>query len=195
MLIYKIVVGALATNCYIVVSDRGHGFIIDPGDDAEKIKEFIAEKNIKISFIVNTHGHIDHIKADAALGYPVYVHKNDEDMIVDPAKNLMTAFFGDFDPVEPARLLKEDDVISCDGMNFKVIHTPGHTPGCICLLSGDILFSGDTLFKHGIGRTDFPGASGKQMQASLQKLALLDDRVVVYPGHGHETSIGAEFQR
>ncbi len=193
MKIHKIVVGGLGTNCYIVVSGQNRAFIIDPGDETEKIKGFLSAHKITAQFIVNTHGHIDHIRANADLGLPVYCHEKDRDMISDPNKNLMVTFFGTFKPVSPQRLLKDGDTVTLDEMEFKVIHTPGHTGGCLCLLSDGVLFSGDTLFKNGIGRTDFPGASERAMQESLRKLALLDAGVVVYPGHGEQTTIGREL--
>ena len=104
MKIFKLVVGSLGTNCYIVVSEKGNAFIIDPGDEAEKIKSFLAKRKLIARFVVNTHGHIDHIKADAEIALPVYLHQDDREMIVDPAKNMMTAFFGTFDPVTPEAL-------------------------------------------------------------------------------------------
>jgi glyoxylase-like metal-dependent hydrolase (beta-lactamase superfamily II) len=192
--IHKLVVGDLGTNCYIVVSEKNNAFIIDPGDEADKIKKFLKAKKIAARFIVNTHGHIDHIKANASLGLPVYVSEDDRLMIADPAKNHMTVFFGSFEPVVPARLLKEGDTIELDELEFKVIHTPGHTPGGLCLLQGEVLFSGDTLFYHGIGRTDLPGSSDSAMSESLKKLSKLDGKTVCYPGHGPETTIGREFK-
>jgi len=95
----------------------------------------------------------------------------------------------------PGRLLKDADSVTLDELSFKVIHTPGHTAGCICLSGAGILFSGDTLFKNGIGRTDFPGASATDMKSSLERLSHLDKATIVYPGHGPETTIGREFSR
>lgn len=186
-------VGALATNCYIVVSQKGNGFIIDPGDDAKEIKAFLSKQHIAAKFIVNTHGHIDHIKADADLGLPVYAHEAEREMISEPEKNVMTSFFGSFKPVIPMRLLKDGDTIELDEMVFKVIHTPGHTMGSICLFGDRVLFSGDTLFKDGVGRTDIPGSSYESLQGSLKKLALLPEVVKVYPGHGAQTTVGREL--
>jgi hydroxyacylglutathione hydrolase len=159
MKIQRVIVGSLQTNCYIVVSEKNNAFIIDPGDDAPKISSVIKKNGWKPAFIVNTHGHIDHIKADAALRLPVYAHADDKDMVSDPGKNNMSFFFGSFDPVVPSRLLQEGDEILLDELSFRVIHTPGHTAGGICLLGHGVMFSGDTLFRDGIGRTDFPGAS------------------------------------
>lgn len=200
MKIYKIEVGELNTNCYVVASEDNNAFIIDPGDDIDIIEGILDKNKLKPRFIVNTHGHIDHIRANADLNLPVYIHQNDAFMIEDPKKNLMSTFFGTFKGVKPSRLLKDGDVIELDEISFRVIHTPGHTQGCICLmgdsatfLGNGVLFSGDTLFKNGIGRTDFPGASFKDMQESLKKLSTLDKALVVYPGHGSQTTIGAEL--
>ena len=193
MKINKIVVGELDTNCYIVSAGSGAAFIIDPGDEPLRIKKFLDDHKLKAAFIVNTHGHIDHIKANSDLGLPVYVHEDDRDMIAIPEKNLMSVFFGTFKPVVPTRLLKDGDIIALDELEFKVIHTPGHTQGCLCLLGEGILFSGDTLFRNGVGRTDFPGASSQSLEESLHRLSGLKSDIVVYPGHGQETTIGREL--
>lgn len=193
MEIFKVVVGSLYTNCYIVASEKKRAFIIDPGDDVAKIRDVLDVHKLEAKFIVNTHGHIDHIKANADLKLPVYVHASERDLVSDPEKNLMSSFLGSFKPIVPARLLKDGDAIELDEMVFKVIHTPGHTRGCICLLSGGVLFSGDTLFRDGVGRTDFPGASHELLEQSLEKLSALAAAVRVYPGHGAETSLGREL--
>ncbi|OIO35655.1 MAG: hypothetical protein AUJ74_05405 [Candidatus Omnitrophica bacterium CG1_02_44_16] len=192
MKIYKVIVGELQTNCYIVASDKGNAFIIDPGDDVEKIRDVLKERMLKAVFIINTHGHIDHIKANAALKLPLYIHEKEKDMVADPRKNLMTLFFGAFTAVKPERLLKDGDRVELDELSFEVIHTPGHTMGGICLLGGGVLFSGDTLFYNGVGRTDFPGASHAELLKSLKKLSFLKEDIRVYPGHGPNTTIGRE---
>jgi glyoxylase-like metal-dependent hydrolase (beta-lactamase superfamily II) len=195
MKIHKLVVGSLGTNCYIVSSKKGNAFVIDPGDEASKIKKFIFKEKLNVRFVVNTHGHIDHIKSDSELGLPVYVHKEDADMVSDPEKNHMVSFFGSFEPVVPERLLMDGDTLELDELNFEVIHTPGHTQGGICLSGQGVLFSGDTLFKNGVGRTDLPESSYAKMEKSLKKISKLDSGTIVYPGHGEETTIGEEFHR
>ena len=192
MKIYKVIVGELQTNCYIVASDKGDAFIIDPGDDAQNIKGVLAQHNLKASFLVNTHGHIDHIKANADLKLPLYIHEKEKDMGADPRKNTMAVFFGHFTAVKPERLLKDGDRVVLDELSFEVIHTPGHTNGGICLLGEGVLFSGDTLFYNGVGRTDFPGASHAELLKSLKKLSQLKEDIRVYPGHGPDTTIGRE---
>jgi len=193
MKIYKVVVGMLGTNCYIVASEKNNAFIIDPGDNSEKIKDVILKHNLKVLFIVNTHGHVDHIKENAVFGLPVYVHEMDNAMVSDPKENLTSAFLGSFDPVVPARLLKDADTVELDELSFRVLHTPGHTLGGICLYGGGVLFSGDTLFCAGVGRTDFPGGSYKLLSESLKNLSKLPPDTKVYPGHGQGTTIGREL--
>lgn len=195
MKIHKLVVGELNTNCYIVVSRQDNAFVIDPGDSAGRILDFCRKQHISLKFIINTHGHIDHIKADDELKLPVYAHPNDADMISCPGKNMMISFFGAFTPVVPERLLEDGDTVVLDELTFKVIHTPGHTSGGLCLFAEGVLFSGDTLFRGGVGRTDFPGASPKELAGSLRKLSVLDENTAVYPGHGPQTTIGRELPR
>jgi glyoxylase-like metal-dependent hydrolase (beta-lactamase superfamily II) len=194
MKIHCLVVGEMDTNCYVVESQKGQAFVIDPGDDAPVIRRFLSAHKIGIRFVVNTHGHIDHIKANAGLQVPVYLHEKEAGMVSDVKKNPMSVFFGAFAPVEPGRRLREGDIVSLDELAFEVIHAPGHTPGGLCLYGHGVLFSGDTLFRDGIGRTDFPGADPDLMEDSLRKLSKLDEKTVVYPGHGPGTTIGREFK-
>lgn len=193
MRVTRLCVGVLDTNCYIVSSSKNNAFIIDPGDNAPDIKDTLSRENLKAKFIINTHGHVDHIKANLYFNLAVYAHKLDAQMISNPEKNDMVSFFGTFEPVSPARLLEEGDSVALDELVFKVIHTPGHTPGGICLFGEGVLFSGDTLFKNGVGRTDIPGSSYNDLKTSLKKLSLLDGSTVVYPGHGPKTTIKDEF--
>ncbi|MFH0877292.1 MAG: MBL fold metallo-hydrolase, partial [Candidatus Omnitrophota bacterium] len=176
-----------------VVSDKANAFIIDPGDEGKRIKDFLSKQKLTVRFAVLTHGHIDHFKAAADLGLPVYIHAKDAPFIQDPEINEMTSFFGTFVPIVPQRILKEGDVVELDELHFRVLNTPGHTPGGICLFADGVLFSGDTLFKNGMGRTDLPHGSYVFMVASLKKLSALDKTTVVYPGHGPQTTIGEEF--
>lgn len=193
MKIYKLVLGMLATNCYIVASKQGRAFVIDPGGEADRIKDFLAAHKLQAEATVNTHGHFDHVAADADLGLPVYIHEDDAVMVRNPQEAITSAMFGTFKPVEPRRLLRDSDTITLDDLDIAVIHTPGHTPGGICLLLDQVLFSGDTLFRDGIGRTDFPGASPELMARSLKRLAGLKPSLRVYPGHGPETTLEREL--
>ena len=193
MKILTLALGELQTNCYIVASEKGNAFIVDPGDEAGVVRAALEKNHFRACFIVNTHGHIDHIGADKALGLPVYIHNEDAEMISDVSKNSSTVVLGSFDPVVPERKLKDADHIVLDELDFEVIHTPGHTRGGICLYAAGVLFSGDTLFYRGIGRTDLPDASDLLMEKSLQRLSKLPADTAVYPGHGPKTTIRREF--
>jgi len=199
MILEKLVVGPLATNCYIVGSESGRqGMIIDPGDEANKILNRVKNLGLDIKYIVLTHGHLDHTGAlkevKEATGAEIAIHADDVSTLNDKSLSL---FFGISYPSSPSpnRLLKGGDSISIGKLSFAVIHTPGHTPGGICLLGEGVLFSGDTLFNYGVGRVDLPGGSYSQLMNSIQtKLMVLADEVIVYPGHGPKTTIGAERQ-
>ena len=199
MIIKKLEVGPFASNCYIVAAEKNHeGMIIDPGDEADRIMDEVREMGLDIKTIVLTHGHIDHTAAlkevKEATGASVALHK-DEVKILN--NKFVSIFLGMRHGAPPAadKLLEDGDVISVAGMEFRVIHTPGHTPGGICLLGEGVLFSGDTLFNCSVGRSDIPtsGGSHQQLIESIkEKLLVLDDDIKVYPGHGPETTIGAE---
>lgn len=197
MVIEKLEVGPLATNCYIVGSDSGgQGMIVDPGDEAGKILGEVKKLGLDIKYIVLTHGHPDHAGAlkgvKEATGADIAIHANDARTLNDRLLSTILGFT--YNPT-PAldRLIGDGDVINVGELGFTVIHTPGHTPGSICLLVEGVLFSGDTLFHYGIGRADLPGGSYLQLVDSIRKrLMVLDDKVVVYPGHGPETTIGTE---
>jgi len=193
MEIVRIKVGILETNCYIVFTEKNKAFIIDPGDEAGKIKSFIKNNALQVNFIINTHAHVDHIKADSELAYPIYIHRDDSEALMYEDKNPSTYILGNFVPCQPSRLLNDKDVIDFGDKKLNIIHTPGHTPGSICIKIDNVVFTGDTLFKDGIGRTDLPKASYNQIIHSIKnKLLSLDDSTMIYPGHGEESSIGRE---
>ncbi len=192
IVIKRLVVGSLSANCY-VVGANGEGMVIDPGGNAGEIGRAIDESGLDIKIIVLTHGHSDHIAAlrdiQDQTGAGVAIHHEDADFLETSSQ------FGISyrTPHPPNRLLREGDVIDVAGHSFKVIHTPGHTPGSICLLTGDKVFTGDTLFRRGIGTTLMPGSSRSQLLNSIQtRLMSLPDDTAIYPGHGRETTIGAE---
>ena len=197
MIVEKLVVGPFASNCYIVGSQSNKGgMIIDPGDEAKQILKRVKDLELDIKFIVLTHGHIDHTGAlkevREVTGAKVAIHGDDAKSL----KNQLVAIaFGLSYPTPPRpdRLLKGGDSLDVGGLHFEVLHTPGHTPGGICLLGEGVVFSGDTLFNYGVGRTDLPGGNYSQLMNSIQtKLMTLPDNTVVYPGHGSDTTIGAE---
>lgn len=210
MLIHKIQVGPLQVCCYLVI-DQGaaEAMIIDPGADSGEIVAFLKKQGLLLKNMVITHGHGDHIGANAGIkkAFPdaqICVHEADEDMLPYPAKNLsiLAAFYGGTTVRSPMadRLLRDGDTVAAGRHTFEVIHTPGHTPGGICLYYNNpadekppVLFSGDTLFKEGIGRTDFPGCDQKKLiHAIKERLFVLDERTIVYPGHGPSTTIAEE---
>ncbi len=194
-----VTVGIFAENCYLYACPQTReAVIIDPGDEPERILEAIQELKLVPKYILNTHGHIDHIGAIDAVSevYPVplAIHPADMAMYTDPRS---AAFYGRTAPLvkrEPTMLLQEGDRISFGSLALDVLHTPGHTPGGICLVSRPYcVFSGDTLFQRGIGRTDMEGGDYTQIIASIQeKLYTLDDDLVVFPGHGEPTTIAEE---
>jgi len=190
----KFVVGALATNCYLLWEKDSHkGILIDPGAYEKEITSYIKNNGIEVLYILNTHGHADHISADAAFGYPVLIHKLDEACLKDPLRNLSFMHGETTAPPETARLLSDGDIIEVGSTRLEVIHTPGHTPGGISARCGELLFTGDTLFFEGVGRTDLAGGSYHALEKSIkEKLFMLPDSVKVFPGHGPQTTIGYE---
>ena len=196
VLLKKLVVGPFASNCYIVGSELNkEGMIVDPGAEAEKILESVKGLGLTIKLIVLTHGHIDHIgalrKVKKATDAEVCIHADDVRLLQQRSSSAM---FGPSDPVPPPdKLLNGGVSMNFGDLHFLVLHTPGHSPGSICLAGHGVVFSGDTLFNYSIGRHDLPGGSYSQIMNSLQtKLMVLPDDTVVYPGHGPDTTIGAE---
>ena len=199
MILKRLVVGPLSSNCYIVGSESNkEGMIIDPGDEAEVILKNAKDLGLEIKYITLTHGHIDHIGAlkavKEATGAEVAIHTDGADSL---HKQLLSTMLGLSypAPLPPDRSLQDDDSIDIGDLHFSVIHTPGHTKDGICLLGEGVLFSGDTLFNRGIGRADLPGGNYSQLMNSIHtRLMTLPDDTTVYPGHGPETTIGAERQ-
>ena len=197
--IKSVVVGPVDVNCYVLKDKAtGNGAVIDPGGHVERIMSLINDMKADIAEIIITHGHFDHIGAldelRNAVGCGASIHELDAEMLLKSRKNL-SIFMGTDASFRPAeRLLKDGDVIRFGESFLKVIHTPGHTAGGICLYDGDkVLFSGDTLFAGSVGRSDFPGGDHYQLIESVVKaLAEVKNETVVYPGHGPETGMGYE---
>ncbi len=202
MEIEKLIVGQLQTNCYLVWDKiTGEGVIIDPGDDTEYILNRIKDLDIKPLFILATHGHFDHVLAvlelKLALKIPFLINEKDLFLVkraVDSAK----FFIGDKDILKPLvdGFIKENDIISFGKEGeLKVVDSPGHSPGGVVFESRGVVFSGDTLFKQGMGTTQYSYCSQPDLLSSIKnKLFKLPDETIVYPGHGEETTIGEEKQ-
>ncbi len=192
-------VGDIETNCYIVVNESlGECFVIDPGDDAEVLVKAIEEAKAVPKAILLTHGHFDHIYAVEPLtekyGIPVYASEKEAALLKEPEMNC-SAFYGREVSVVPENYIEDGDEFVVAGIKIKGIYTPGHTKGSICFYLEDerVLFSGDTLFKGGVGRTDLPTGNTHLLIESLRdKIIVLPPETVIYPGHGPESELGYE---
>ncbi len=202
MNIKRFPLGALWTNCYLIWDDKGDGFIVDPGGPAEEVEDFIRSHDIKLQWILLTHGHNDHIGGIPDLrnlsDNGVAVHADDAECLTSAEKNLSTYMGASVEMPSADRLLHDGDKLKVGSMTVDVVHTPGHTLGGVCLLVTDtakdeqFLVSGDTLFARSVGRSDLPGGDENVLIESLKKLDGLPDKMRVFPGHGPETTIGAE---
>ena len=181
----SLTVGDLSTSCYIVWNDEADGcVVIDPGYEPERIRA--ACEGRKIEAILLTHGHFDHIggvKELAKDGAEIVIHQQDAPMLTSPELNAGWLVGDHVTAPKATRTVAEGDTLSYAGVTFTVLHTPGHTPGCVCYQTGKWLFTGDTLFHFGYGRTDLPGGNMAQLAASLRRLQPLAQQYEVFPGH------------
>jgi len=197
MILETVCVGPMQVNCYILAPKiNSSAIIIDPGQEGNKIRRRLRELKLTPTLVVNTHGHMDHIGCDDDFGVPVYIHNQDVALLKDPMLNLSAVFMPHITVRSEIRPVEEKSRICLEGIELGVIHIPGHTPGGIALYMEapqSIVFTGDSLFFQGVGRTDFPGASGELLIKSIRdKLFKLPDETKVYPGHGPSTTIGRE---
>ncbi|MDP3791177.1 MAG: MBL fold metallo-hydrolase [Candidatus Omnitrophota bacterium] len=192
--VQKLEVGPMGANCYIVADNvTNNAFLIDPGGEPDRIKDALKKRGLSPKFIINTHGHGDHILGNGYFDIPVYVHRLEKDFLIDPNKNLSGMFGFFFKSPKATKLLEDGEKISLDNLKLEILHTPGHTPGGISIKLDGVVFTGDTLFAGAIGRTDLPEGSEELILKSIkEKLFVLDDDVVVYPGHGPKSTIGEE---
>lgn len=198
MNIKRIVVGVYAVNCYIVYNDNKKGFIVDPGGDSDDIFKFIEEENIDLDFILLTHGHADHIGAVNIIkekyNLPIYAGIKEKDLLINPTINLSKSI-PPFKPIELTadRWLYDGEEIDFYGEKLYIMETPGHTIGSICILMDGVIFSGDTLFRMSIGRSDLPTGSFDEIINSVKKLYDLKKDYRILPGHGAESNL--QFER
>ena len=191
MLIKNLQLGQMETNCYIVTDEETmECVVIDPGDESNTVLDYIEENRLKVLKIFLTHGHFDHTGAAEAVaeetGAEIWI--NEKDINRDPESD----DYFTYSAPENVRFFSDGDKIDVGNMTFEVIETPGHTEGSVTLRIGDVLFTGDTLFRGGCGRVDFPGGDMVKLMASLKKLAELEGDYEVYPGHMDATTLNIE---
>ena len=189
MTVHTLPLGDYQTNCYIVYGEGSSTCaVIDPGYCPERILGFLQEKGLTLEAILLTHGHFDHVGAVRELAVelecPVYLHEKELSM-----PPMMTA-----GPLYYTHTYGEGDRLQLAGISFRVLHTPGHTPGSVCLIAENHLFSGDTLFAGSCGRTDLPGGDWAAIRKSLDRLSGMTEDLLVHPGHGESTTLAREKQ-
>ena len=195
MEINTLILGDIGVRCYQVATEDA-AVVIDPGFKNDKILRFLEENKNKERLILLTHAHFDHVSYAEELrklsGVKIAIGELDNPALADTEYNLSYAFGVDMKPFEADVLLKDGEEFSIGSLKIKVMHTPGHTKGSVCYLMGEILFSGDTLFYESIGRDDFKGGNGAELNSSLLKLLELPDYISVLPGHNRDTTIAHE---
>jgi len=198
MKLIAIPVGDFQANCYLLIAEDKKTAIIDPGAEPEKIMDAITAHDCSPEMILLTHGHFDHIMAvnKIALHYniPVYAHSAEEGTLLDGQKSLARHFLGEDFSVSCDKLLEDGDKVPFGSSFFTVLYTPGHSAGSVCYRFADLLFSGDTLFRDSIGRTDLGDGDMEVMRSSLVKLNTLQEDLQVFPGHGPSTTLQREKQ-
>ncbi|MBS4534230.1 MBL fold metallo-hydrolase [Clostridium sp. D2Q-14] len=198
MIIERIPCGVFQANCYVVGSENsGKGIVIDPAGDVDKIMKIVYEHELTIEYIILTHGHGDHIGGLLELKdktkAPILIHSLDKDMLMNKEINLSNQM--PMEPVEinPDKTVEDGETLALDDFEINIIHTPGHTPGSISIKIDKTIFTGDTLFKGSIGRTDLIGGSYDDIIDSInKKLVKYDNDVTIFSGHGPSSTIGIE---
>ncbi|MBR4023448.1 MAG: MBL fold metallo-hydrolase [Ruminococcus sp.] len=198
MKIHVLQLGTLGANCYIIETAPAQCVAVDIGGSAERFLEFLRSKKLTLNKILLTHGHFDHMggveAVRAATGAEVYIHADDAHKLENAESSLATHIPGErFTAVKEYISTIGDSFINDGKLCFKVMHTPGHSAGSVCYICDDVIFSGDTLFRLSMGRTDFYDGSNGAMHNSLLRLSMLNGNYTVYPGHGEETTL--DFER
>ena len=201
MKIETLLVGPLEVNCYVISSDKGNSIIMDPGADPEQILRYIKFHDLIARYILNTHGHVDHIGSNAYIkeetGALLMIHKDDAFMLGQKQDAYIAGLLNAKPSPEADRLLNDGEIIELDDIRLEVIHTPGHTPGGVCFYTGKELFTGDSIFVGGIVRTDFPYSHHMTLIKSIkERILTLPDDTIIYPGHNYgitpETTVRRE---
>jgi len=188
----------MEVNCYILASaDNAQAIIIDPGAQARKIKQILHKHKLTPAFIINTHGHYDHIGSDDEFGVPIYIHREDAEFLRDAQLNLSKLFALPYKVKSEIRILEDGQILEVGNLQLQAMHIPGHTPGGMALRlikpADRVVFTGDTLFCQGIGRSDLSGGDEVLLIKSIkEKLLTLPVDTIIYPGHGPSSTIGAE---
>lgn len=198
MKIHILNLGELRVNCYVVETAPGQCVIIDLGGEPDRLMKFLDSHKLKLRKILLTHGHFDHIGGVEAIrritGAEVYIHEDDAKMLTSAEYSLAAGMsYYPFTQVTDYTAITGDSVINDGDQSFRVMHTPGHSEGSVCYICGDVIFSGDTLFRESVGRSDFPGSNPIDMDNSLRSLDILPGDYKVLPGHGPSTTL--EYER
>ncbi|MEW6419901.1 MAG: MBL fold metallo-hydrolase [Nitrospirota bacterium] len=198
MVIKKLAVGPLESNCFIIADENTKEvLVIDPGDEPDRILDLINENDYNVKYIVCTHAHFDHVGAVPDLkketGAKIVIHRDEIEIYKNTREQAALLWGYELDPLpEPDMIASEGDKLEIGNLRFEILHTPGHSPGGICLYGEGILITGDTLFAGSVGRTDFYGGNIEKLKNSFKRLMSLSDEVRVLPGHGPESTIGKE---
>ncbi|HEU5394671.1 MAG TPA: MBL fold metallo-hydrolase [Candidatus Methylomirabilis sp.] len=198
MKVHAFTVGPLESNSYLVVDEATReAALVDPGMESEPIADLLTRERLTVTAIINTHGHFDHVFGNAYFkakaGAPLLMHRADLELVKRLEEQSLYFGFRATPSPSPDRFLEEGDEVRVGEIRLRVLHTPGHSPGGICLVTEGAAFVGDTLFAGSIGRTDLPGGSAEELLTSIrEKLLVLPDETVLYPGHGPATTIGHE---
>ncbi|MEI7473157.1 MAG: MBL fold metallo-hydrolase [bacterium] len=200
MIVKTMVVGPFQVNNYLVVCEETkEAVLIDAGGDLTKLEKRLEETGATLKYIFNTHGHLDHIAGiydiQKKLGVKVYLHKDDEFLVDSFQQSLSMYGFPHYETPKIDEYFEEHQELKVGNIVFKVIHTPGHSPGSVCLLADNNLFAGDTIFSRSVGRTDLPGGSYRQLKSSVEDIIFkLNENIIIHSGHGPTTTVGEEVE-